>query len=127
MEIAAGNVDGNKRLTFACRQLFGQFHADRGYIAQWLVERSQASPVGCNTSVRKNRKQVPSAPFAQALSQRRALVETVFNELKNLCLAERRVRVRVCAASGSRRVACQFDGWHHHLIDTRYRVSHACG
>ena len=40
------------------------------------------------TKVRKNMKPVQHTPFDQALLKRRSLIETVFDELKNLCQIE---------------------------------------
>jgi hypothetical protein len=40
------------------------------------------------TKVRKNMKPVQHTPFDQALLKRRSLIETVFDELKNLCQVE---------------------------------------
>jgi hypothetical protein len=40
------------------------------------------------TKVRKNMKPVQHTPFDQALLRRRSLIETVFDELKNLCQVE---------------------------------------
>jgi len=40
------------------------------------------------TKVRKNMKPVRHTPFDQALLKRRSLIETVFDELKNLCQVE---------------------------------------
>lgn len=37
------------------------------------------------TKVRKNMKPVHHTPFDHALLKRRSLIETVFDELKNLC------------------------------------------
>lgn len=40
------------------------------------------------TKVRKNMKPLQHTPFDQALLKRRSLIETVFDELKNLCQVE---------------------------------------
>lgn len=88
MKVTPGNVDDRKPVTYLCRNLFGRVYADKGYIAQWLVDRLRQQQVEFITKVRKNMKPVERAPFDQALLRRRSLVETVFDELKNLCHVE---------------------------------------
>lgn len=88
MKVTAGNVDDRKPVAFLCRHLFGRVYADKGYIARWLVERLRQQQVEFITKVRKNMKPVERSRFDQALLRRRSLVETVFDELKNLCQVE---------------------------------------
>lgn len=88
MKVTAGNVDDRKPVAHLCRNLFGRVYADKGYIAQWLVECLRQQQVEFITKVRKNMKPVARAPFDQALVRRRSLIETVFDELKNLCRVE---------------------------------------
>jgi transposase len=88
MKVTAGNVDDRKPVAYLCRNLFGRAYADKGYIAQWLVERLRLQQVEFITKVRKNMKPVERTPFDQALLRWRSLVETVFDELKNLCQVE---------------------------------------
>jgi hypothetical protein len=71
-----------------CQKVFGRVYADKRYIAQWLVERLRQQQVTFITKVRKNMKPVQHTPFDQALLRRRSLIETVFDELKNLCQVE---------------------------------------
>jgi len=40
------------------------------------------------TTLKKNRKPVPRTDFEKAILRRRSLIETVFDELKNLCQIE---------------------------------------
>jgi transposase len=88
MKVTPGNVDDRKPVAFLCRKMFGRVYADKGYIAQWLVERLRQQQVAFITKVRKNMKPVQHTPFDQALLRRRSLIETVFDELKNLCQVE---------------------------------------
>jgi transposase len=88
MKVTPGNVDDRKPVAQLCRHLFGRVYADKGYVAQWLVERLRQQQVEFITKVRKNMKPVPRTPFDQALLRRRSLIETVFDELKNLCQVE---------------------------------------
>lgn len=88
MKVTPGNVDDRKPVAYLCRNLFGRVYADKGYIAQWLVERLRQQQVEFITKVRKNMKPIERTPFDQALLRRRSLIETVFDELKNLCQVE---------------------------------------
>lgn len=88
MNVTPGNVDDRKPVAFLCRHVFGRVYADKGYVAQWLVERLRQQQVQFITRRRKNMKPVQHSPFDQALLKRRALIETVFDELKNLCQVE---------------------------------------
>jgi transposase len=88
MKVTPGNVDDRKPVAYLCRHLFGRVYADKGYVAQWLVERLRQQQVEFITKVRKNMKPVQRGPFDQAVLKRRSLIETVFDELKNLCQVE---------------------------------------
>ena len=88
MEVTPGNVDDRKPVTQLCRSVFGRVYADKSYVTQWLVKRLHQQQVEFITKVRKNMKPVPHTPFDQALLRHLALIETVFDELKNLFQAE---------------------------------------
>ena len=88
MKVTPGNVDDRKPVAQLCRNLFGRVYTDKGYVAQWLVERLRQQQVQFITKVRKNMKPVQHSSFDQALLRRRSLIETVFDELKNLCQVE---------------------------------------
>jgi transposase len=92
MKVTPGNVDDRKPVAQLCRNLcrnvFGRVYADKGYVAQWLVERLRQQQVQFITKVRKNMKPVQHSSFDLALLRRRSLIETVFDELKNLCQVE---------------------------------------
>jgi transposase len=88
IKVTPGNVDDRKPVAFLCRGLFGGVYADQGYVARWLVDLLRARQLELITKVRKNMKPVQHTPFDQALLKRRSLIETVFDELKNLCQVE---------------------------------------
>lgn len=88
MKVTPGNIDDRKPVAHLCRNLFGRVYADKGYVAQWLVERLRQQQVVFITKMRKNMKPIQHAPFDQAILRRRSLIETVFDELKNLCQVE---------------------------------------
>ena len=88
MKVTPGNVDDRKPVPYLCRHLFGRVYSDKGYLSQELVARLRQQQVEFITKVRKNMKPVPRTAFDQALLRRRSLIETVFDELKNLCQVE---------------------------------------
>jgi transposase len=88
MKVIPGNVDDRKPVPHLCRHVVGRVYADKGYLSHALVERLRQQQVQFITKVRKNMKPVQHAPFDQTVLQRRSLIETVFDELKNLCQVE---------------------------------------
>jgi hypothetical protein len=71
-----------------CDGLFGQLFADKGYIAKGLTKALADQGIQLVTTLKKNMKPVPRTDFERAILRRRSLVETVFDELKNLCQIE---------------------------------------
>src|SRR5512144_310380 len=88
LKLTAGKVDDRTPLPPLCRGLFGYLVADKGYIAQWLTQTLAERNIHLITTRRKNMKPAPRTEFEKALLRRRCLIETVFDELKNLCQIE---------------------------------------
>lgn len=88
IKLTPGNVDDRKPLCGMVDGLFGKLYADKGYIAKWLTEFLSTRGLEFITKVRKNMKPVARSDFDQAILRRRSLVETVIDELKNLCQIE---------------------------------------
>src|SRR5512144_1133992 len=88
LKLAPGNVDDRKPLVHLCQGLFGHLFADKGYITQRLTRHLAGQDIQLITTRRKNMKPVPRTDFEKALLRRRCLIETVFDELKNLCQIE---------------------------------------
>lgn len=72
----------------SCAALFGKLYGDKGYISHWLREKLRLDGVDLITKVRKNMQPVAHSAFDQAVLKRRSLIETVIDELKNLCQIE---------------------------------------
>lgn len=88
LKLTPGNVDDRKPMPELCQGLFGQLFADKGYIAKWLTEKLAEQGLQLITTTKKNMKPVPRTYFEKYILRRRALIETVFDELKNLCQIE---------------------------------------
>ncbi|WP_349283072.1 transposase [Polaromonas hydrogenivorans] len=63
-------------------------YADKGYVGKEFSHKMKDKGIDLVTRVRKNMKAVVHSEFDQVLLRKRSLVETVFDELKNLCQIE---------------------------------------
>jgi transposase len=88
IKLTPGNVDDRKALKQMLDCVCGKLFADKGYIAQWLTDFCKQCGVDLITKVRRNMKPIARSPFDRAVLQGRSLIETVFDELKNLCQIE---------------------------------------
>lgn len=88
IRVTSGNVDDRKGLLAIASDLFGKLYADKGYIGKEFAQKMKDKGIDIVTRVRKNMKDVVHSDFDRALLRKRALVETVFDELKNLCQIE---------------------------------------
>ena len=88
LKLTPGNVDDRKPLVNLCAGLFGYLFADKGYITQRLTRQLARQDIQLITTLRKTMKPVPRTAFEKTLLRRRCLIETVFDELKNLCQIE---------------------------------------
>lgn len=77
-----------------CQRLFGQLFADKGYLARWLTETLARQNLQLITSLRKNMTPVPRTGLEKTILRCRSLIETIFDELKNLCQIE---HIRHCS------------------------------
>ena len=90
MELTPGNTDDreplkNKNFT---QRLFGKLFADKGYISQDLFEALFVDDIHLVTKIRKSMKNSLMNLYDKTLLRKRALIETVNDELKNVCNIE---------------------------------------
>lgn len=90
IKLTPGNVDDRVPLKKGmANDLFGKLFGDRGYVSEplkeWLFKESDLSFI---TKLRKNMKVQTLEPVDECLLNQRSLIETVFDELKNLCQIE---------------------------------------
>lgn len=69
-------------------QIFGKLFGDKGYISQALKEKLMAKGVELITKVRKNMKKISLADFDKLMLRKRAIVESVIDQLKNISQIE---------------------------------------
>lgn len=86
--LTAGNVNDRQPLPDLCQHIFGMLVGDKGYLGRSLTDQLRQQGIKLLTPVRRNMKEVRHTEFETYLLKRRSLVETVIDELKNLCQIE---------------------------------------
>ena len=88
--LTKGNVDDRNIavLKTMTKDIFGKLFGDKGYISKALSELLYQDGIQLITKVRKNMKQQNLSSQDQILLRKRALIESVNDELKNICKME---------------------------------------
>jgi transposase len=88
--VTPGNVDDRKPVPRLVRRLFGKVFGDKGYISQPLYELlRQTIGVQLVTKLKSNSKnRLPMSLTDRILIRKRAIVETVIDQLKNISQIE---------------------------------------
>jgi transposase len=87
--LTPGNVDDRRPVPRLVRRLFGKLFGDRGYISQALAEHLFTTQgLQLITKVRKNMRERLLAYTDKLLLRKRALIETINDQLKNVCQIE---------------------------------------
>jgi transposase len=88
-QITPGNVDDRTPVPTLCRRLFGKLIADRGYLSQPLFEQLlDTFGVQLITKLRKNMKNRLLPILDKLLLRKRAIIESVVDQLKNISQIE---------------------------------------
>jgi hypothetical protein len=88
-QITPGNVDDRTPVPTICKRLFGKLIADRGYVSQPLfVQLLQTFGVQLITKLRKNMKNRLLPLMDKLLLRKRAIIESVVDQLKNISQIE---------------------------------------
>lgn len=87
-QLTLGNVDDRKPVPQLTQGLLGRLFGDRGYISQKL--RSQLFGRGLHliTKVKRNMKAPPLSPEDSFLLRKRAIIESINDQLKNISQIE---------------------------------------
>lgn len=85
-----GNVDDRKPLTSSnlLKELIGELFADKGYISESLFNRLFFDGIHLITTVRKNMKGRYMTQNDRIILRKRAIIETINDEIKNICQIE---------------------------------------
>ena len=86
--LTPGNVDDRKPVAKLARGLYGKLFGDRGYISKTLQEALNQQNIQLITKIKKNMKNRLLSVFDQLLLRKRALIETINDQLKNICQIE---------------------------------------
>lgn len=88
--LTKANVDDRniKVLTDMTKNIFGKLFGDKGYISQALNDLLFQDGIQLITKVKKNMKPKPLSDSEKILLRKRAIIETVNDELKNICQLE---------------------------------------
>lgn len=86
--ITPGNVDDRKPVPRLSQRLFGKLFGDRGYISKELFALLWEQSVQLITKIKKNMKNKLMPMLDKILLRKRALSETVNDQLKNICQIE---------------------------------------
>jgi len=88
--LTKGNVDdrNTKAITEMTKELFGKLFGDKGYISKVLSDLLWGNGIQLITAVRKNMKSKALSNEEKLLLRKRSVIETVNDELKNICQLE---------------------------------------
>lgn len=87
--LTPGNVDDRAPVPEFAKQLFGKLFGDKGYLSQPLLKQLQAAfGVELITPRRKNMKKLELPLIDKVRLRKRAIVETIIDQLKNISQIE---------------------------------------
>jgi hypothetical protein len=87
--LTRGNVDDRRPVPRLVRRLFGKLFGDRGYISQALAEDLFVRHgLRLITKLRKNMRHRVLTMTDKLLLRKRAIIETIYDQLKNICQIE---------------------------------------
>lgn len=88
--LTKGNVDDRdaKTITSMTKELFGKIFGDKGYISKALSDLLFGNGIQLITAVKRNMKEKALSNEEKLLLRKRSVIETVNDELKNICQVE---------------------------------------
>ena len=87
-QITPGNVDDRKPLSQMAQHLFGKLIGDKGYLSKQVFERLFAQGIELLTPIKKNMKNRLVTLSDKWLLRKRAIIETIHDQLKNISQIE---------------------------------------
>ena len=88
MRLTPGNVDDRKPVPSLVKKLWGSLYGDKGYLSKQLTEVLDEQGLQLMTKVRKNMKEKLLPVFDKLMLRKRAVIESVFDQLKNISNVE---------------------------------------
>ena len=88
--LTKGNVDDRnvKTITQMTKDIFGKLFGDKGYISKALSDLLFGNGIQLITQVKRNMKKQALSNKEKLLLRKRSVIETVNDELKNMCQVE---------------------------------------
>lgn len=86
--LTTGEVDDRKPVPELLRGLFGKVYGDKGYVSQPLFELLYSEGIELITKSKKGMKPRLMRYIDRLLLRRRAIAETIIDQLKNVCQVE---------------------------------------
>lgn len=87
-QMTLGNVDDRKPVPNMSNRLWGKLFGDKGYLSQKLSELLGENNVQLITKVKKNMKNKFASFFDKLMLRKRAIIETIYDQLKNISQIE---------------------------------------
>ncbi len=84
VRLTPGNIDDRTPVPNLARDLFGKLFGDKGYISQKLFESLFADDVQLITKLKTNMKNKLMPMFDKIMTRKRAIIESVNDQLKNI-------------------------------------------
>jgi len=88
LALTPGNIDDRKPVESMSQRLWGKLFGDKGYISQKLFNHLYERGIKLITNTRKNMKNKLITLEEKILLRKRSLIETVNDQLKNVCQIE---------------------------------------
>ena len=88
VQLTAGNVDDRAPVPKLVKSLFGKLFGDKGYISQKLFDRLFTDGIQLVTKIRRNMKNKLMPVWDKLLLRKRAIIESVNDQLKNISQIE---------------------------------------
>ena len=85
VKVTPGNVDDRRPILNLMKNLFGKLFADKGYIAKKLSDELLDKGIKLVTRIKKNMKNKLIPIVDKLLLKKRAIIESVHDQLKNVC------------------------------------------
>ena len=88
VRLTPGNVDDRRPVPAMVKELFGRLFGDKGYISQPLFETLYDEGVQLVTKLKTNMKNRLVSIFDKIMLRKRAIIESVIDQLKNISQIE---------------------------------------
>jgi hypothetical protein len=88
LRLTPGNVDDRRPVPELVKELFGKLFGDKGYISQPLFETLYEDGVHLVTKLKRNMKNRLVSMFDKIMLRKRAIIESVMDQLKNISQIE---------------------------------------